>query len=251
VNTEPTGNEPPAKAAGVTFGCKPIWPAISFLCMIVCLGIVAIAVFQLMHPHGRKSTQTGIYGVIGLFGIGVLVTAYVCFRLCGQKYRVFPDRLVAWQAFRPTTFRWDQIREVFQNVHPAWITYRVVTSGGREFTLRGETKNHKRLGEIIAGRVASRLLPAAMKELEAGRDIRLGPLRVSAAGVTIDGQLEPWHRIGPITFGMDPNPKRGTSLRSAMVHARIGGFWVELGDIPNYRLFEELAGQMFPACVAR
>ena len=69
--------------------------------------------------------------------------------------------------------------------------------------------------------------------------------------MTIAGQFEPWHRIGPITLGLDPKPKRGTSLISNMLHARIGGFLVEVGDIPNFRLFEEVARCLFPACVAR
>src|SRR5207249_5928728 len=99
------------------FASKLIWQAVAWLCVLVCLGIVAIAVSQLLHPPKGKPIQSGIYGVIGLFGIGGLVAVYVGFRLSGQKYGVFADRLVEWQCFRPTTIRWDQIAEVFQQVH--------------------------------------------------------------------------------------------------------------------------------------
>jgi hypothetical protein len=235
---------------GEVFACKWLWPVVAFLCMIVCLGIVGIAVSQLIHPLARKPTQTGIYGVIVLFGIGGLVSAFICFRLVSQKYAVFADHLVEWQCFKPTTYRWEHIREVFQVVHPAWTKFRVWTRSGRVLTITGETKNHKRLGELISGHVAARLLPEAMEELEAGRDVHLGPLSVSSGGITIDGQLEPWHRIGVFSFGLNPNPKRDTSLVSNMIHVRIGSFLIELSDIPNFRLLEEIASRVFPACVA-
>jgi hypothetical protein len=233
------------------FPCKLIWPMVACVCAIVCLGIVTIAVSQFINPPPlRKSTPAGLYGVMGMFAIGALVSLYVGFRLAGQKYAVLPDQLIEWQCFKPTVFRWDQIREVYQNVHPGWTTYRVVTRLGREFTLRSEIKNHKRLGELISGRVAARMLPAAVRELEAGRDVRFGPLCVSSAGVVIDGQLEPWQRIGELTYGMNPIPKRGTSRVSSMVHVRIGSSRIELGDIPNFRLFEELARRLVLACVS-
>jgi hypothetical protein len=232
------------------FATKLIWQAIAWVCVLVCLGIVGVAASQaIKSPWGKSDQRVGIYGCMGLFGIGVVVSALVGVRFAGQKYEVFADRLVEWQFFRPTTYLWGQIREVYQAVHPTWTTYRVVTSQGT-FTLHGELKNHKRLGELISQHVASLLLPAALRELEAGRDIRFGPLRVTAGGVIVNGELEPWHRIGVLSFGLNPNPIRGTSMVSKMVHLRLGSAWVELGEIPNYRLFELLARHLFPACVA-
>jgi hypothetical protein len=232
-----------------TFGGKLIWQIIAALTAVVCLGIVAIAASQLIHPPARRGMVTSIYGVMGMFGIGALVAMYVAYRIAGQKYAVHPDRLIEWQCFKPTEYRWEHLREVYQDLHPGWTKFRVVTRVGRTLTITGDTQNHKRLGELIAGHVAAHLLPAALAELEAGREIRLGPLRVSNAGVTIDGELEPWHRIGVVTIGLNPNPKRGTSLVSNMMHVRIGGFLVELGDVPNFRLFQEIALRVFPACV--
>ncbi len=225
--------------AGQVFRGSLLRQAAAWACAVVCLGIALAAASQLPHP--RKGQETGIYGCLGLFGLGTLVALYVCFRLAGQKYAVFADRLVEWQCFRPRSFRWDQVREIYQDAHPAWTTYQVLTSVGHEFTIRGEVANHKRLGELISRRITARLLPAALAELEAGRDVRLGPLRVTAAGAVIDGQLEPWHRIGIPTLARNRLPKRGSMLISNMLHARIGGSLVELGEIPNYGLFEALA----------
>jgi hypothetical protein len=244
------GEEPlgPSDTPEEIFTGKLLWQVLAVGCALVCFGIVAVAVSQLIQP--KKPPQMGMYGCLGLFAIGGLVMVYVAYRLFGQKYAVYSDRLVEWQCFKPTSFRWDQIREVFQLAHPAWTKYRVVTRTGRTFTLSGEINDHKRLGEWIAGRVAAQLLPAAWSELEAGRDVGFGPLRVNRAGVVVDGQLEPWHRIGVLALGLNPNPKKGTSLVSNMLHLRLGSSWVELGDIPNYRLFAQLAHRLFPVCIA-
>jgi hypothetical protein len=235
----PPGGDDEGGPAGEVFRASLLRQAAAWACAVVCLGIVLVAASQLAHPP--KGQLTGIYGCLGLFGLGTLVAVYVGFRLAGQKYAVFPDRLVEWQCFRPRSYRWDQVREIYQDAHPAWTTYQVLTNVGHEFTIRGEIANHKRLGELISRRITARLLPAALAELEAGRDVRLGPLRITPAGAVIDGQLEPWHRIGIPTFGRNPSAKRGTSMVSNMIHVRIGGSLVELGEVPNYGLFEALA----------
>ena len=235
---------------GELFGPKPLWPAVGALCAIVCYGIAIIAARAVVDPPAGQPAQLGAYGVLGMFSIAGFLATYVTFRLCGQKYAVYPDHLMEWQRFQPTTIRWEQIRDVFELAHPAWKKYRIHLRGGRVMTITGETKNHERLGELIGERVAVRRWPGVAEELAAGRTVRFGPLQVSQGGVQIDREFEPWHRIGVLTFAMNPTPIRGSSMVSNMIHVRIGSALVELGDIPNYRLFVELARRMFPACVA-
>jgi len=239
----------PAPIKEELFRGNLLWQAAGVLSLLLCLGIVAIAASQLIQPRPGKPIQTGVYGVLGLFGIGALVAAYVTYRLLGQKYKVSDDGLVEWQSFVPTRYRWEQIGEVFMHAQITWTNYRVVTRGGRDFTIRGEISRHKKLGEIIAARVAQLLLPEALRELEAGRELKFGPLRISRAGVVVGGQLEPWHRIGILSPCLNPNPKMGTSIVSNMLHLRIGTSWVELSEVPNFRLFEEIAGRLFPNAV--
>jgi hypothetical protein len=222
------------------FSTKVLWQGVAWACMVVCLGIAGIAFSQLVRGN-KKSTVTAIYGVMGLFGIGGAFSAFVGVRMAGQKYVLFPDRLVAYQNFRSTTIRWGDIREVYQIVHPAWVKIRVLTRSGQGFTITGEIVRHRQLGECIGERVAARLLPETLAELRDGRAVRFGPRRVSGAGVEIGGQFEAWHRIGILTFGLNPHPVRGTSILSNMIHVRIGGAMVEVGSIPNFRLFQELA----------
>lgn len=240
-----TGAVPPSPhdeggAAEAVFRANPVWLLLAGGCVLACLGITLAAASQLPHP--RKGQEARIYGCLGLFGLFTLAAGYAAFRLAGQKYAVFPDRLVAWQSFKPRSYRWDQVREIYQETHRTGkTTYTVLTSVGHAFTLRGEIGGYKRLGAIISGRIVERVLPAVLAALEAGRDVVLGPLRISPAGVVIDGQLEPWHRIGIPTFRLNPLVNKGTNQVSNMMHVQIGSTLVELGDIPNYGLLQALA----------
>ncbi len=240
----------PAVVQDEVFGANVLWQVVAVITLLACLGIVGVALSQLVQPRPGKPIQAGVYGVIGLFGVGALIAAYITFRLFGQKYAVSSDGLTVWHHFKATHHRWEHIREVYKDVHPSWMKYRLVVRGGQDLSIAGEVWRYKKLGELIAAKVAEHSLPAALAELEAGRDVRFGPLAVSRAGVTIKGQLEPWHRIGVISYGLNPNPKLGTAVVSNMYHARIGSAWVELGDIPNCRLFEEVAARLFPSAVA-
>jgi Family of unknown function (DUF6585) len=232
------------------FTSKIIWQVIIWFVAVKCLVIVAISAWQLINPPAGKPVQFGGYGALALFGIAAIVTGYVGLRMAGQKYYVYPDRLVAWHFFKPTTLPWDQILEIYQDIHPVWTRYRVVARGGLQFTFGRDIREHLRLGELISEHVADLLKPAALQEIEAGGDVHLGPLTVSGAGVTIDGELQPWHEIGILTYGTNPKPKHAHAPMWNMIHVRIGRHWVEVGDIPNYRLFADLTRHIFPACLA-
>jgi hypothetical protein len=234
------------------FTSKILWQAVAWLTAIVCFGIAGIALSQFINPPKKKPDPAALWGVAGLFGIGGLVACYVGVGLSGQKYLVFPDRLVAYQFFRPSSFRWNQIREVYRDVHPVWRRYRIVTRKGATLTVSGETRNYIQLGEIISERVATVLLPDALSQLEAGRSVSLGPLRLDRSGIALHGELVPWHEVLSLTFGLNPNPVRGNSaMVSNMMHLRITPLrQVELGEIPNYPLFEALVRVLHPGCLA-
>jgi hypothetical protein len=233
------------------FRSKLRWQVAAWVCALVCFGIVGVAVSQLVNPPKNKPPQTeAIYGVATLFGIGALVAIYVGIRLHGLKYLVFPGHLAAVDAGSSTTIRWGQIREVFHAVHPAWRKYTIVTRAGKRLTLTGDTKDHTVLGDLIAERVAEVLLPEASRQLSEGRTLTFGPIQLSRAGLQCHGQYLPWHHVPTLTFGLNPRPSKGTSMVSNMIHLRLTpGCQVEMGEIPNYPLFEKLVRQLHPTCL--
>jgi hypothetical protein len=235
------------------FTGKILWQIVAGLCAVVCFGIVAIAVSQYFNPQALHPPSPGVvFGLSGLFGVGGLVALYVAYRIRCLKFLVYLDRLVQMQCGKINTIRWEDIRAVFHSVHPAWQTFQVATRKGHTFTLTGDLKHHKRLGEIIGERVANRLLPEALRELEAGRAVTLGPIRVTPGGVQCPDQNVPWHQILLLTFGLNPRAVKGSNMVSNMIHLRLTPTcMVEMGEIPNYRLFEKLVRHIHPTCLAQ
>jgi hypothetical protein len=227
-----------------------IWPqAVAWLCVLVCFGISAIALSMFRLPPSPKRKPATLYAVAGLFGLGGAVAGYVGLRLKGQKYLVFKDHLVAYTGTQCIILRWDQIREIYRIVHPAWQQFRIHSYKG-SLLLTGDTKEHIMLGELVSRRVAERLLPDAWRQIEAGRKVSFGPIRISRAGLDCHDDPIPWHQIQGFTFGLNPYAVRG-SMVSNMIHLRITpASQVEMGEIPNYALFEELARRLHPSCVA-
>src|SRR5262245_25527811 len=218
----PSQEGDPATTPEAVFTSKFIWQAAAWLTAIVCFGIAAIALSQFINPPKKKVDPGVLWGVAGLFGVGGIVGCYVGVGLSGQKYVLFPDRLVAYQFFKPTSLRWNQIRAVYRDVHPIWKRYRIMTPKGKVITVAGETVHYVQLGEIISERVAAVLLPDALRQLEAGQSVSLGPLRLDHSGIALHGELVPWHEVIALTVGLNPNPVRGNGgLVSNMMHLRI------------------------------
>jgi Family of unknown function (DUF6585) len=234
------------------FKSKILYQALAWLCVVVCFGIAAIALWQFVQPPRIPTRPAVLYGTAAFFAFGGLVAAFVGIKLRGQQYLVFPGHLVEIQSGRCTILRWDQIRAVYLALHPAWKKYEVVTSVGKPLTLTGETSRHTMLGELIAERVAERLFPDAWQRVEQGGTVSFGPLAISRAGVDCNGEHVPWHQIGKFSTGLDRRPIQGTtSMQSNMIH-----FWVtpscrvEMGEIANFRLFEQIARLLHPTCLS-
>ena len=141
-----------------------LWPAVAWLCAMLCFGIVAVAASQLLNPPKDKKPQTtAILALTALFGSGGLALAYVGLRLGGLKYLVFPDRRYPGTGAPGAGFPGRD--KGYHSVHLAWQKYRLVARKGRDVTLTGDVKGHARLGDLISERVAELLLPDAFEKL--------------------------------------------------------------------------------------
>lgn len=237
------------------YTARILWQALAWLCALVTLGIVGITLYCYLKPVGKNppstTTMLGIVALFGLLGCGAI---FVGLRLRGLKYLVFPDRLVEVQGGKVTTVRWDRIREVFHLAHRVRHSYRIVARSGQEINVTGDICSHNQLGELICERAAEMLFPEAWRQLEQGRNLSFGPITMDRAGLDYKGQRLPWQSIA-MTFGFDPNAFPQTGIMGAMsdaynIHLKITPTCtVDLGDIPNYRLFEKLVSCIYPACL--
>jgi hypothetical protein len=225
---------------------------VAWLVSFACFGLAAAIAYGVMHQP-NKNPQSGML-LGGFFALGGLLGLYVALTLGEISYLVYRDGLVEKRGSDAKSVRWDQILEIYQTIHPAWTSYHIITGKGWNFELTGDIKNNAALGQIIEDRFIEARLPSALAELERGGTIRFGPLGVSKEALHFDMLSEGWNRV---TMSVDRNlePVQGTGVYSQLMHlhvytqAQTKAYKVELGKVPNFALFMELAGRICPASV--
>ncbi len=252
----PSAGSHPAVATSRTdpeFVFRPnfLWQALFLLVSFVCFGIVAIAVHQYLRASAIRPPKPGtVLALTVLFGGGGLAMAYAGLRLVGMKYLIFPDHFVHAQNGETTTYTWDQIRAVIHSVHPGWQKYEIATRKGRVLTLTSQIWKYTQLGKVIAERAAQVQLPGAVQQIESGLTLKCGPISADRSGVVCFGQALPWEHLQSLSFGFNNIPQGPDRRISNMVHLHLNDIHrVELGTIPNYKLFEMLVLYYQPACL--
>jgi hypothetical protein len=218
---------------------------------LACFGLAGAIAFGVLHQP-NKSLQAGL-GLVAVFTIGGFACVYMALTLGELSYLVFRDALVWRRGNDAKVIAWNQVRDIFQTVHPAWKKYRIVASKGVDLTLNENVSNAQALGEMIEEKVTAERLPSSVADLEEGRTVRFGPLGVNRAGLCFDGESAGWGEVS-LSLGLNHEPVMG-SMVSNLVHlhvyspARTKADKVELGKIPNFRLFTELVRHVAPQCL--
>jgi hypothetical protein len=222
-----------------------------WLCCLVCFGLAAAIGYGVAHQPD-KPPHAGL-ALIGLAGIGGFVSLYVALTLGRLTYLVFPDALVQRRGRHVRIVPWDDIREVYQEVHASWKRYQIFTQAS-VIEVTSNVGNYCALGDLVGKKVAENLLPAALSDLEAGRTVPFGPLAANAGALCFDGLSCPWSQV-VLATGLDMERVVGRPVRSDLVYlhvhssARPKAYKVDLGDIPNFHLFIELARCRWPQCL--
>jgi hypothetical protein len=218
---------------------------------LVCFGLAGAICYAVLHQP-NKSPQAGL-GLAALFALGGSACLYMVLTLGELSCLVFRDALVWKRGKDAQVIPWDHVRDIFQTLHPVWKKYRLTARNGFDLTLNENIGNARALGELIEEKVTAHRLPAALADLEAGKAIRFGPLGVSHAGLSFDGESAVWGEVS-LSLGLNPETVRG-SMVSNLFHlhihsrARAKSHKVEIGQIPNFRLFTELVRHVAPQCL--
>ncbi len=197
-----------------------------------------------------KNSQSAIY-LAGLALVGGFVGLYMALSMAELSYLVFPGAFAEKRGGEVKIFRWDQVREVYETLHPAWRSFRVVTRKGHDIELTANTQGHVELGERIERELMKWLWPEWSAELDRGGTVRFGTLGVSRTALHTEFVTSPWHQT-TMSIRMDPEPVRGTAIYSNLMHlfiytqAQTKAAKVEISKIPNFRLFLELVRQNWP-----
>src|SRR5581483_3712609 len=147
---------------------------------LIGVAFLALIGYVTVHPPKTPVSDAAFYGLSALGLTGAVGGAYFALKFRGLSYAVYGDALVRRDGGETTIIRWEHVRQVFEKVHPAWISYRVVARGG-DFELTGDVAGHRALGETIELRAMEHQLPAALRELDEGRAVSFGPLAVGKA----------------------------------------------------------------------
>ena len=182
--------------------------------------------------------------LLGFFAFGVTFIVDGVWRgwkiLPDRKLQVllFPDGLAALRGDRAEIFRWDDITaaweltvEVYQgsslvNTHYACMVER---KDGARLTCTYFLADGQVLCEAVRRETVSRLLPPAVKTLEAGETLRFGPLSLSPGGLSDSMSDMPWGALEVV-------------LEKGRIKVRERGGWLPLIDVrsskvPNVYVF--------------
>ncbi len=218
---------------------------------LVCFGLAAAIGYGVLHQP-NKNPQSGL-ALMGLAAVGGVGCLYRALTLGELSYIVYRDALVQQNGNDSRIIPWDQIREVYQTLHPAWKKYELLTRGRSPIEITANIANYQTLGGLIEEQVVARRLPRVLAELEAGGTARFGPLEVSRGGMGFDGHSCGWSQIS-LNIGLNPEPVAGQTYSNLMhlhVHSpvRTRAYKVEISSIPNFCVFLEVVRRYGPQCL--
>jgi hypothetical protein len=223
--------------------------AVCLACTLFCFAFAGF-VGHVASQQPNKSPDAA-FGLMAMAGIGGLFGLYLATSMGQLSYRVYPSALVEQRGKASTIIRWDQIREVYETIHPVWRKYRVVGRKGFDIELTGNIKNHVALAKTIEDRVVESRLPDALAELDRGGTVFFGPIGVSRDAFNLNHHRSPWSETR-MAVGLNTEQVQGgySNLMHLHVYTQLQArsLKTEINKVPNFRLFVELVRQRWPEC---
>jgi Family of unknown function (DUF6585) len=219
-----------------------------FACLLG-TAFLALIIYVSIHPPKKPASPAAMLMLGAMGATCAFGGLYFAIKFRRTAYLVFRDALVQCDGGDFTIIPWEHIRQLYETIHPAWITYRVVTRKG----LTGDIRNHRALGTAIGEKMIERLLPASLKELDQGRAVSFGPLGVSRGALLCQGEQMAWYQVR-LGFGLKPDHAHRSTMLSNIIHLHVyhangPTTYLQVDAIPNFRLFLALVRQLWPQCV--
>ena len=154
---------------------------------------------------------------------------------------LFPDGLASTGGAAPEIFRWSDVREVYQYLHPIAWKHRIVMQDGRHLEISRTVKNGKHLGEAPQQALFDRMLPSAAGAFDRGETVTFGALRLDPNFLYYENKRLAWREVAKMSLLYN------AYTRSLMFEVKAAGSvmlpWraVRTQDIPNLNIFKTLA----------
>jgi hypothetical protein len=198
-------------------------------------GILMAAIFAALAAGGfflaltRPNAGTTMPGLLmASFAVGFLVYSFAGFHKCIRRVEVFADG-IRWQGPKGTgRLAWENVEAVYRSeivLNGFRVSeLKLVGRTGREVTFDLTIERYRELAGLIQGRSAESMRPRK-REQAITCAAEFGPVRVSPAGVCVNGSLFPWESVTRCTIA---------NGRLCFQFGGHGSQAVPLHTIPNY-----------------
>lgn len=184
-----------------------------FLTAALALGLGGFMMIVALAAMGEPDSGGIIIAVL----IGVLLVGgglWLSFKAITERdlrVIVMNDGFVLTKGGKHQVFRWADIANVWQQVtiHRSYgiktgttHRYTVQLKNGTKTVLTDNLRNVDALGNTIQEQVTKRILPEAVKALNAGQSIKFGKIQVTPQGLGNGRDLVPWNEVKGVSLNM-------------------------------------------------
>lgn len=193
----------------------------------------------------------GLLGIAVLIGVGY--SLYLLIHALTTTAYLFEQGIIIKKSARLLVFPWTSITQVWQDVHrrtntksPPADSCTVERDDKLKVTLDSSLEDIPSLSEVIFHETTQQKFQRAIADLEAGRTISFGPIRLQPEGLTKGTkELLAWHAIAHVEIEdklVTRTKEADTFTHALAIRKNDGTTWLSLKTslIPNYLLLMKL-----------
>jgi hypothetical protein len=214
---------------------------ISGALVLLGLGVFPLGIYyDFPEPVLNKRIMIVLFGAIW---VGLALALFVTnFRNLGQRVLVYSDGFTLHKGGAQTVCKWDDIAAVWRDsatpgsVVMAKTTLTIQTKIGRTVVLTEFFARMNTLVDIVLAETQRRIFPAVQAELDDGRSVKFGNIRINPRELIEADKELPWSQAAiEVTRGLIYIRRKGD-----------GQTWYfdRVKDVPNYHVFLAIAAEL-------
>jgi hypothetical protein len=188
-----------------TFPPNKRWRIIVSTGLLFAMALIFTLVFAAGPVEGAQIMVVIDLGLAGLFLWALLSSPVVSAAARARQFYMFERGYVHVGRSGPQAYRWDQVREVYQEIVQTRYNgintgtnyrYRLEFTDGRQAKYNTMSADMSRFGPVIQTEVSQAQLPLAWQAIQAGQTLAFGPFAITGGGISY-GHKEalPWSAI--------------------------------------------------------
>ena len=160
------------------------------------LGVLLLGLFLIYFAIVQSIALVAIAGS-ALSALGLIYSVWSAFYLFSRSMYAFTDGFIYFKRGKPVVFRWEDVSFVLNTQRQQGLVVahyvEIKHADGHWVTFR--IRDMDPFISLLHARVAVARKPKMMKEYEAGKVLKFGPLDLSLAGVSYQKRSLPWSDV--------------------------------------------------------